>query len=144
MERYEGTVPPSYFRSASAVIFVYSLDNRDSIASVVNWSDSVSPQRLAYVQTDASIVRALAGNKSDLDEVLVSRQRAIEVAEICNINPGLTREISALTGDGFDEFLVAVAQEILSKGRKDNTEGTLRVRNDDRKFSGSKVSGCCS
>ncbi len=147
MERFEGTVPPSYFRSASAVIFVYSLGNRESIANIINWSDSVSPQRLSYVETDVNIVRALAGNKNDLDEILVSRQRLREVADVCGIKHELTREISALTGDGFDELFVAVAQEILSKDKKESVEGSvLHVRNDSGKLSGSKLSGsgCCT
>ncbi len=142
LERFEGTVPPSYFRSASAVIFVYSLSNQESIANVNDWSDSVSPQRLEFVQTDTNIVRALAGNKSDLDERLVSKQRAREVAENCGIKPELIFELSALSGEGFDELFVAVARQIVSGGKSETDVGPVLSLRDDKGKSGSG-SGCC-
>ncbi len=143
LERFEGTVPPSYFRSASAVIFVYSLSNQESIANINDWSDSVSPQRLDFVQTDTNIIRALAGNKSDLDERVVSKQRAREVAENCGIKSELICELSALSGEGFDELFVAVTRQILSRGKSETAVGpAISLRAGERKKSGSG-SGCC-
>ena len=150
MERYEGTVPPSYFRKASAAIFVYAMDNQESVANINNWSDSVSPQRLAFVQTDMNIVRALVGNKSDLDRS-VSKARAGEIAENCGIQPALIFEISAKTGDGFDDLFVNIAREIMSKtkGTDPATDNTVEVEKGGRrsgsglKGSGSGLSGCC-
>ena len=142
MERYEGTVPPSYFRSASAVMFVYALDNQESIANVMNWSDSVCPQRLEFVGTSANIIRALVGNKSDLDRT-VSHNRAVEVADQCGIKKHMVFEISAKNGYGFDDVFVTIAREILSQqAGGDSPQPVINLQSQQKqKHNGS---GCCA
>ena len=110
MERYEGTVPPSYFRHAKAVIFVYSIDSQESIDNIMHWADSVSPQRLEFVGTHGGIIRVLVGNKSDLeDDRQVSTKRGRDTAE--NLEIDSFCEISAKTGDGFDELFKGIAEK---------------------------------
>ena len=117
MERYEGTVPPSYFRQAKAVIFVYSIDNPETIDNIMHWSDSVSPQRLEFVGTRGEILRVLVGNKSDLeDDRQVSTKRGKDTAEALEIGNENFFEISAKSGKGFDELFQFVARKFASAG----------------------------
>ena len=124
MERYEGTVPPSYFRHAKAVIFVYSITNTESIDNIMHWVDNVAPQRLQFVGTDVKILRILVGNKSDLDSNReVSKKRGQDTAENLDIEPGDFFEISAKTGNSFDELFEAIARKFVSS---ENTGGDAR------------------
>ena len=41
MERFEATVPPTYFRNAKAVIFVYAINDQESINNIIHWSQSL-------------------------------------------------------------------------------------------------------
>lgn len=114
MERYEGTVPPSYFRQAKAVVFVYSITNTESIENIMHWSDSVSPQRLQFVGTDVQIARFLVGNKSDLDDDRqVSINRGKDTADNLELEPESFFEISAKSGSGFDELFQVIAQKFV-------------------------------
>ena len=115
MERYEGTVPPSYFRHAMAVIFVYAIDNQESIDNIMHWADSVSPQRLEFVGTHGEIIRLLVGNKSDLeDDRQVSAKRGKDTAENLEIGSENFFEVSAKTGAGCDELFQVIARKFLS------------------------------
>ena len=117
MERYEGTVPPSYFRQAKAVIFVYSITNSESIDNIMHWSDSVSPQRLQFVGTNIEILRLLVGNKSDLDDDRqVSTKRGKDTAENLEIAPENFFEISAKSGYGFNELFETIARKVVRSG----------------------------
>ena len=110
MERFTGTVPPTYFRHAGVVILVYSIDNAESIGNILKtWADNFSPNRLG--ESSYSMTRVLVGNKSDLEEERdVSRDRAVETAHLCEVLPDMVFEVSALTGDGFEELFTKVAQ----------------------------------
>lgn len=126
MERFEGTIPPTYFRSARAVIFVYSITNTDSIGDIASWTDSVSPQRLEYVGVMGELVRVLVGNKVDLEaEREVQTDRGLETAENYDIEKHLVFEMSALEGTGFDQVFEAIIREI--RKTSDNTQATLSL-----------------
>ena len=117
MERYEGTVPPSYFRQAKAVVFIYSIANTESIDNIMHWADNVSPQRLQFVGTNTEIVRMLVGNKSDLDDDRqVSRKRGQDTAENLEIEPGNFFEISAKSGNDFDRLFEVIARKFVNSG----------------------------
>ena len=106
----------------------------------MNWSDSVCPQRLEFVGTSANIIRALVGNKSDLERK-VSKNRAFEVADQCGIKEHMVFEISAKNGNGFNDLFAAVAREIKSQQEgKDTTSAAINL--DSQKIR--KGSGCCS
>ena len=107
MERYEATVPPTYFRNAKAVMFVYSVSESATIDSVPHWSQSVTPVRLG---THAEkMVRVLVGNKVDAT-CNVSSNRGRNTADACNCD--LFFEVSAKTGEGVSEMFTALAVEI--------------------------------
>ena len=84
----------------------------------MHWSDSVSPQRLQFVGTNIEILRLLVGNKSDLDDDRqVSTKRGKDTAENLEIAPGNFFEISAKSGDGFDELFETIARKVVSSGK---------------------------
>lgn len=111
MERFEGTVPPTYFRNAFAVIFVYAINSQESINNIASWADSISYQRIG--DTSKTIVKALVGNKTDLEndrEVSTTRSKA--TAEQAEIKEHLVFEVSALSGDGVDRMFSTIAKEL--------------------------------
>ena len=139
MERFEGTIPPTYFRAAKAVIFVYSVTEPDSISDIESWMDSVSPQRMEYMGNEpAKIIRFLVGNKIDLEgDRTVDTDRGVQVAENCDIERSKFFEISALEGDGFDQMFENIVREI-RKGGENKPSATVSLTNND----GGGGSGC--
>ncbi len=107
MERFEATVPPTYFRNARAAILVYAIDNQESINNITHWGESMSTQRLG--KTD--MFRVLVGNKSDLQRE-VRAQRGRDTADACDIDKTLFFEVSAKTGEGVEEMFTAVAKRM--------------------------------
>ena len=103
MERFEATVPPTYFRNARAVIFVYAVNNQESIDNIIHWTESVSYQRLGDMSQ--TLIRALVANKIDLeDERIVEKERGLNTAERCEIDKEMYFEVSAKSGEGVDEM----------------------------------------
>ena len=142
MERFEGTIPPTYFRQARAVIFVYSLTSSESINNIRNWDDSVSPERLEYAGVKGELIRVLCGNKSDLESKReVTIDCASTVAENYNIDEGLVFEISALHGDGFDDMFAEVVRA-MKKTSTEQTSDTIALNADKTKKKDG--GGCCS
>ena len=116
MERFEGTLPPTYFRNAFSVIFVYAINNSDSISSIPSWADSVSVQHIG--PQSKNIIKALVGNKKDLDdEREVNAMRAKETAQKSEINEAMVFEVSAKTGEGVEEMFAAIAKAFKSRGK---------------------------
>lgn len=117
MERFEGTLPPTYFRNAFSVIFMYSLNNAESINNIPSWADSVSVQHIG--DQGMKIIKALVGNKSDLkDEREINVSRAEATAERAEIHKSMVFEISAMTGEGVDEMFAAIARAFQGKEKK--------------------------
>ena len=134
MERFEGTVPPTYFRNAKAVILVYALDSDESVDSLTHWAESMSPQRLG--STSLTMFRALVGNKSDLGGDRVSKKRATNIAETCDIDKELIFEVSAKTGEGVEDMFNAIAIKVKEAGSEPKRTGLPPTQE--------KKSSCCS
>ena len=119
MERFEGTVPPTYFRNARAVIIVYAIDNRDSIDNIPHWAESMSIQRLGNMSME--LIKVLVGNKLDLDKEgsggrAVSKQRGFDTADVCDIDKDMVFEVSAMTGEGVDAMFNTLARKLIQQG----------------------------
>jgi len=120
MERFEATVPPTYFRNARAVIFVYAVNNQESIDNIIHWTESVSYQRLGDMSQ--TLIRALVANKIDLeDERIVEKERGLNTAERCEIDKEMYFEVSAKSGKGVDEMFNSVARMIKRPASKGAT-----------------------
>ena len=117
MERFEGTLPPTYFRNAFSVIFMYAINNSESISSIPLWADSVSVQHIG--DQGKNIIKALVGNKCDLDEEReVNAMRAKETAQRSEINDDMVFEISAKTGEGVEEMFAKIARAFQTREKK--------------------------
>ena len=86
MERFEATVPPTYFRNAKAVIVVYAINDQESINNIIHWSQSLAPQWLGDMSQ--KLIQALVANKIDLpeEERVVTKKKGSETAENCDID----------------------------------------------------------
>ena len=139
MERFEGTLPPTYFRNAFSVIFMYAINSTESISSIPSWADSVSIQHIG--EQGKNIIKALVGNKCDLeDEREVNKMRAKETAQKSEINEDMVFEISAKMGDGVEEMFAAIAKAFKTRERK-KTETSGGAFPQEQQSSSRK---CCS
>ena len=136
MERFEATVPPTYFRNAKAVVFVYAVNNQESIDNIIHWAESVSYQRLGDMSQ--RLIRALVANKIDLeeDERIVEKKRGLNTAEVCEIDKEMYFEVSAKSGEGVDEMFAAVARMI----KRPASKGATTYLSESRETK----SSCCS
>lgn len=132
MERFEATVPPTYFRNAKAVILVYAINDQESINNIIHWAESLAPQRLGDMSQ--KLIRALVGNKIDLeDERVVQKKRGSDTAELCEIDKEMFFEVSAKTGMGVNEMFAAVAQMIKQPGGSRGTATTSLPKPQEKK-----------
>ena len=126
------TIPPTYFRSAKAVILVYSISDAETFESLTNWiENAVSAMG---VGTDG-LVKVLVGNKVDLDsDRQVDRDRAEQFATNLDINPKFVMETSAKTNKGIEDLFNLIATEIAPSVKQSPTGGTPKT----------EKSKCCS
>ena len=104
------TIPPTYFRSAKAVILVYSITDAETFDSLTNWIENAVS---AMGAGTGDLIRVLVGNKVDLEsDRQVNRNRAEEFARNVDINPKFVVETSAKTNRGIDDLFNLVAMEI--------------------------------
>ena len=116
MERFDSTVPPTYFRHARAVVFVYAINSQESIDNIVHWSESITPQRLGPQRTE--MICALVGNKSDDENREVTLKRGRDTADVCGFDKDLVFEASAKTGQGVDEMFDTIADRLVLSGEE--------------------------
>ncbi len=128
MERFEATVPPTYFRNARAAILVYSIDNRESIDNITHWAESMSVQRLG----NAVMIRALVGNKVDLtDSRDVKTKRGTDTADACDIDKDLVFEVSAKSGEGVQAMFDTIARK-MNKLERNRSRSTMPQKEDSK------------
>ena len=103
------TIPQTYFRWSKVVLLVYSIDDSDSFDSLTNWADNALCARLGG---PLETITVLVGNKCDLDDRAVSKERAREHADNNDIDPDMIFEVSAKEGTGVSEMFDKIAQKI--------------------------------
>ncbi|MFX1453238.1 MAG: Rab family GTPase, partial [Promethearchaeota archaeon] len=86
-------IQDDFFQGATIVIFMYTVDRYSSFMNLKSW--------LSLIPKNVKISYFLLANKIDALNRVVDRQHAIEFA---NANSMTYYEVSALTGEGFDEF----------------------------------------
>ena len=113
VERYTQTIPQTYYRKAKVVMMVYSIDNSDSFYSISsNWIDNAAT-------VDENSTTVLVGNKLDLlkdsdleKSAFITDKKAHILAQNWDIESSLVFEVSALTGEGFQELFDSVALKL--------------------------------
>jgi small GTP-binding protein len=101
------SITRAYFRSATAVFLVFSVDSRNSFADIGAWTDyclGLSP---------GNSVKILIGNKMDL--VSQRAVSAAEAQEFADQNGLKFFETSALSGDRIEDAFLETAREVYHK-----------------------------
>ena len=132
MERYASTLPPTYFRNCKVALFVYSVDNQESMDNIQHWVASINPIRIKG-QTD-EVCRAIVGTKIDLERV-VSAERAMNVAEQLHIDQSLVFEVNALSGQGVQEMFNKIVRHIKTSSTLRETIDILNPQPDKKRCS---------
>ena len=108
-ERYR-TITHSYYKGAAGILLVYSVEDLNSFKSIETWMKQI------VQHSSPSVVKILVGNKSDIDNRMVSKQAGEEAAR----KHGLTLfETSALDGSNINEIFYSIAGEIQKNRPKD-------------------------
>ena len=112
---YLDVEPYYYLREAKVSLFVYSIDEPDSIHNNIGgWID-----QYCYGST---VITAIVGNKCDLEEERqLSPKRVKDMAMNCDIDPDLVFEISAKTGEGFQEMFDVIGLKMATLSPQQNT-----------------------
>lgn len=106
-DRYR-TIIRSYYRTAMGVLFVYDMDNIDTLANIESWVDDLKHY------CDKEVVSCLVGNKTDLERE-PDMDRIEKVMKECGIDYHM--EVSARTGEKVDEVFETMALKILERYR---------------------------
>ena len=109
------TIPQTYFRWSKVVLLVYSIDDPDSFDSLSNWADNAIGARLGG---PLETITCLVGNKCDLDDRMVTEERARQYAEINDIDEDMVFEVSAKDGTGVNEMFDKIALKMKPVAKK--------------------------
>lgn len=135
-ERYH-SLAPMYYRGAHAAIVTYDITNKDSFVRAQTW--------IAELQKQGSpnIMIALAGNKSDLDNI-----RAVQFEEgraFADENHLLFMETSAKSSLNVTELFTAIAKKLPKtdspSGAQSNANRGVNLQGSDQR---SSSSSCCN
>lgn len=105
MEKFQTTLPPTYFHFAKGVIFVYDVSEVDNFEGLSGWIDTVD----GFIPSDT--VKAIVGNKCDLER-RVGDQRAKQLAENVDIPEDMVFFVSAKTNVGVSEMFEKIASKL--------------------------------
>lgn len=105
-ERFR-TITYSFYKQANGVIVTFDVTNATSFNNVKNWLESI------YQHADPNIVKALVGNKIDLED-----QRAVtyeEAKRLADQNKMPYFETSAKLNKNVDELINHMMEQVYSK-----------------------------
>lgn len=137
-ENYRG-MAPMYFNGSHAALCVFSVTDRESFDSIDEWVESI------HQRADEQLIIFLIGNKIDLtDKREVSEAEGLEKAKSYG---AIYYEVSAKTGEGFDNFLYQIGKEFLSqkeaRQRKKAAENENSNQKEENKNSQDKGDDSC-
>jgi Ras-related protein Rab-8A len=141
-ERFR-TITSAYYRGAMGIILVYDVSDESSFANIRNWMKNIEQH------ASDTVVKALVGNKSDLEESkrAVPYNRGKALADEYRI-PFF--ETSAKNGTHVDQVFLGMAQDIMRRQRDvvQDPIGAgpppLRVGASARPNLSTQKSSCCS
>ena len=105
MEKFQTTLPPTYFHFAKGIMFVYDVSEEDNFEGLNGWIDGVD----GFLPPD--VVRVIVGNKCDLEKK-VKDNRAIQLAKNVDIPEDMVFFVSAKTNDGVSEMFEKIARKL--------------------------------
>lgn len=105
MEKFQTTLPPTYFHFAKGVMFVYDVSEVDNFEGLVGWIDGVE----GFIPQD--VVKVIVGNKCDLEK-RVKDDRAKQLAKNVDIPEDMVFFVSAKTNAGVSEMFEKIASKM--------------------------------
>lgn len=143
-ERFR-TITYSFYKQANGVIVCFDVTNQTSFTNIKNWLESI------YQHADPNIVKALVGNKIDLEDQRVVPYEDAKLLADQNKMPYF--ETSAKLNANVDELINHMMQQVYNKMFAVGAEGTGRDTNTvvikksehggEVAASGKKKGGCC-
>ena len=106
MEKHLTTLPPTYFREAKAIIYVFAVNDQESFECLHQWTEN------AEMSAPFGCTRAVVGNKIDVPERCVDETPVKQWAQNHDIPEDMVFFVSAKEGDGVDDLFMKIAQEM--------------------------------
>ena len=116
-ERYHN-ITSQIFKGADGIILAYDVTDETSFVKIKDWIEQIKSN---IGEDEISMV--LLGNKCDIEERAITKERGQEMADSLKVN---YYETSALNGTGINEAFEGLTKEIMRK---------KKVNSDDRKIS---------
>ena len=131
-ERYHN-ITNHIFKGADGIVLVFDVTQESSFIKIHDWIEQIKSN---ISQEEISLI--LLGNKCDIEERMVSKERGKEMADGLKVN---YYETSALNGTGIYEAFEELAKLIVKKKAILNGEGrTISLATENSK---KKKKGCC-
>ena len=105
-ERYHN-ITSQIYKGSDGIVLVYDVNDEVSFSKIRDWIEQIKSN---ISEGDISLV--LLGNKCDIEERVVSKQKGQEMAENLKIS---YFETSALNGTGINEAFEGLTKEIMKK-----------------------------
>nr|BAB40671.1 small GTPase RabD1 [Entamoeba histolytica] len=135
-ERF-ATLSSNYFRNAMGGVIMFDVSNRQSFENVSNWIDGCN-------KIEEKRVLVLAGNKTDLDERVITKEEGEARAKEFGLK---YFEVSAKTGVGINEMFETLTKEIVAlpkaEAQNNNEEVSINLASVDKETSKKGKGGCC-
>jgi GTPase SAR1 family protein len=100
------TYHPNVFERFNAIIYVFAMDDKDTLASLR------LPMEHTEVFVPQLIIRAVVGNKIDLESDTVKKEEVKQWAINNDISEDMIFYVSAKTGEGVDDMFKKVAEKM--------------------------------
>ena len=130
-ERYHN-ITSQVYKGSDGIILIYDVGEEETFIKIKDWIEQIKSN---ISEEEISLI--LVGNKCDITERRISKEKGKEMADSLKIN---YYETSALNGTGINEAFEGLAKEILKK-RKTNSERTISLVSSNEKKIEKK--GCC-
>ena len=126
-ERY-CNITSHIYKDADGIILVFDVTSEDSFNQITDWMEQIKNN-----VSKEEINLILIGNKCDLEERMVEKERGEEMAEKLKIK---YYETSALTGQGINEAFEGLAKQIFkNKNPNENISRNISIGHEKGKMS---------
>ena len=137
-ERYRN-ITSHIYKDADGIILVFDVTSEDSFNQITDWMEQIKNN---VSKEEVNLI--LIGNKCDLEERMVEKERGEEMAEKLNIK---YYETSALTGQGINEAFEGLAKQIFkNKNPNESVSRNISIAHEKREDiikKKNKGKGCC-
>ena len=131
-ERYHN-ITNHIFKGADGIVLIFDVTQESSFIKINDWIEQIKSNI-----SQEEICLILLGNKCDIEERMVSKEKGKEMADSLNVD---YYETSALNGTGINEAFEALSKLIVKKKAILNGEGrTFSLATENSKKT---KKGCC-